>query len=133
MTDTDAVSGSIVTTITLPSGGTVMFRDPRELRAKDKKRVLRAVHADEDSMKYMLAVSFDMAEGVAAMLIEQWTVPYLPNAPLPRDAIAILGELTIPDSEAILAAVRPAVNLIFPSSTPDDAGKPGTPTLPASD
>jgi hypothetical protein len=148
MNDTSPLSGEIVAdapihpegftpNLTLPSGGWVTFRDPATLRAKDRDRVLANIVAEDT--KHLLALVNDMSKAVAAMLIDAWQVPYLDHLrpdggslPLPRDQVWLLGELTIPDEDAILAAVKPAVSIIFPGTTAADAGKPGTPTLPAS-
>ncbi len=115
--------------VDLPSGGWAQLRDPKTLRAKDKKRALSNIKDHEK----VIAAGFDVTEGLLAMLVDAWEIPYLPNAPLPRDEIGILGELEIPDSDALMAAARPAQQLLFPQpSTVDGADKPGSPTVPAS-
>jgi len=124
-----ALSGQIVNRIELPSGGWAVLRDPRELRGGDKEDVLRNIE-DPD---HAVGAGLDMVAGMVCMLVVRWEVPYLPEAPLPRDVPKILRQLTIPDYDAMIACARPAMNLIFPKPpTPEDAGKPGSPTPPAS-
>ncbi len=116
--------------VSLPSGGWAQLRDPRTLRAKDKKRALSNIKDHER----LIAAGFDVAEGLIAMLVIAWQIPYLPNAPLPSEEISILGELEIPDSDKLTEAIEPARRLLFPdtSSSVDDADQSGSPTGPAS-
>jgi hypothetical protein len=135
MTDnTPALTGDIVTDLDLPSGGRVILRDPRELRAKDKQRVIRNIR-DEGGR---FSRNLDVTEGALCMLIARWEVPYLAGpegeaAALPRDQPTILGELTIADYDSLIAAVGPAIEMLFPTPpAPEQACTPGSPTGPAS-
>ena len=122
-----ALIGSIVQHVTLPSGAEVVFRDPRQLRARDKKYVVSKMRDDTSARGRAL----DVFDGTLAMLIEKWDVPYLPAAPLPRDMPSIIDELEIPDYDKLIDAIGPAVELLFPTVRDEDAGVPGTPTSPA--
>lgn len=123
-----ALVGTFVRSVDLPSGGSAVLRDPVELRAKDRRAVLEQI-VDPDRK---VAAGLDMVDGTIAMLIESWTVPYLPDAPLPSKDLAILGELTIADKVALDAAVKPAIDVLFPPKvTAENAGTPGSPTKPA--
>jgi hypothetical protein len=116
--------------ITLPSGGTVMFRDPEDLTGHDHRKVMNGI----GSMDREVAAAMDMVYGVACMLIESWEIPYLPNLVLPSINPLALGDLRLRDYNAIINAVGPAAALFLPAEpSPDDAGKPGSPTVPASD
>lgn len=127
---TDSPNGVVLAgDVALPSGGHVVFRDPAQLRAKDKKYVIRSI--TDEGGRWSRTV--DATEGTVCMLVEKWTIPYLPAAPLPRDMPEILGELTIPDYDKLIEAATPAVGLLFPSDSADDADKPGSPTVPAGD
>jgi hypothetical protein len=123
-----ALAGDIVRHVPLPSGGWAEYRDPATIRAKDKRQIIRAIENPDRAA----AASLDITEGVVCMFVERWQIPYLPDAPLPREMPSILGELTIGDYDALIDAARPALAIFFPTSTPDDAGKPGSPTQPAS-
>lgn len=123
-----ALEGTFVRDLTLPSGGWVVLRDPMELRAKDRRVVQRAI-LDPD---LKIASALDITDGAICMLVESWTLPYLPDAPLPRTNPGILGELSIADQIVLEAAVEPALKVLFPrEATVDDAGVPGSPTRPA--
>lgn len=106
--------------ITLPSGGTVHFRDLRGLKAKDKHAVIRSVR--EDSARW--ARGLDTELGTICVLTERWDLPYLPGAPLPKDEPGLLGELSLEDEPALRAAIQPAMRVLFPSESP---------TVPAGD
>jgi hypothetical protein len=123
-----ALVGDVVRSLPLPSGGEVVFRDPHQLKARDKRQVINNVPDGGGTWSH----NMDVFEGTIALLVERWTIPYLANAPLPRDEPAILGELEIPDYDALVTAAGPAVRLLFPRTSADDADKPGSPTGPAS-
>lgn len=128
-TEQPALTGTFVRELALPSGGWVVFRDPMELRAKDRRVVQRAI-MDPDRK---IASALDITDGAICMLVESWTLPYLPGAPLPRTNPEILGELSIADQMVLETAVTPALKVLFPrEATVDDAGVPGSPTRPAS-
>ncbi len=116
--------------VDLPSGGWAQLRDPRGMRYKDKRRALSNIKDHEK----LIAVGFDITDGLIAMMVQAWEIPYLPGAPLPSEEIGILGELEIPDSDALIQAVDPARKLLFPDAkgTVDNADQPGSPTAPAS-
>ncbi len=114
--------------VTLPSGGEVTFRDPKTLRAKDKKRAIQAIKDPEK----VIAAGLDVVDGLIALLVESWTIPYLPGAPLPSAEIGLIGELEIPDYDALTEAVAPARELLFPQTASPDRTGPGSPTVPAS-
>ncbi len=125
-----AVAGTFVRRFDLPSGGWVTYRDPTDLRGKHKERVMRNIKTLDSAVGFRV----DMVTGTICMLIEAWHIPYLPDAPLPCDEPGILGELKLPDYDALFDAAGPAVDLLFPKpSDPADSDKPGSPTGPASD
>lgn len=120
-----------MTRINLPSGGWIELRDPRELKARDKKAIIRNMQPPDEAKP--LGFALDVADGLACMLIAAWEIPYLPGAPLPSADPAQLDELTIPDYDAVMDAVRPAQELLFPRpATPDDHADPTSPTGPVS-
>lgn len=123
-----ALVGTFVTDVTLPSGGHVVLKDPTELRGKDRREVQRAIQDPERK----IASALDIVDGTTCMLVESWTIPYLPGAPLPRVAPEVLGELTIADQVALEKAVDPAIKVLFPKPvTAENAMEPGSPTRPA--
>lgn len=127
--NTPAIVGTFVSNLALPSGGWVVLRDPLELRGKDRRAVQRAILDPNRKV----AAALDLTDGTICMLVESWSLPYLPGAPVPRADPSVLDSLTIPDQMALEAAVEPALKVLFPrEATIDDAGVPGSPTQPAS-
>lgn len=123
------VSGTFVTDrLDLPSGGWVEFHDPRDLKGRDYKRVMRGMK--DVGPGHDGAATVDLLDGLIAILVAKWDIPYLPAAPLPADMITITDELTIEDLRALQVAVQPAFKMIFP--TESTATGPGSPTPPAS-
>lgn len=117
--------------VSLPSGGWIELRDPRQLRRGDKNRIMRSVAVDPKTPN--AGVAIDMTEGVARILITAWQIPYLPDAPIPATLPAILDELELADSAALDAALVPAVTLLFPKpGSPDQHDDPASPSGPAS-
>jgi hypothetical protein len=115
--------------IDLPSGGWAQLRDPKTLRAKDKKRAMTNI-ADHEKL---IAAGYDLTEGLIAILVTAWEIPYLPNAPVPSEEIGLLGELEIADYESLVEACAPAQKILFPQAASlDDADVAGSPTGPAS-
>lgn len=126
---------------TLPSGGTVRLRDPRGLRVRDR----RAVALNVTDLSRPMARRLDVIDGLAGVLLETRSLPYLPpNALQPRDiqvdrdrpgwAQALVGDFSIADYDRLSAIVEPVAELLWPGEpTPDGAGVPGSPTEPASD
>lgn len=93
----------------LPSGGKVWFRDPETLRGGDYKR-LRAARRDfEANMNRVYEIA-------AALLVQRWEVPDLPNLPLPGDPEGHDGKVTDllhwRDCHALTQAMAPAIVLI---------------------
>lgn len=114
--------------ITLPSGGWADLRDPADLRHKDERRV-RARISDHEKPAL---VAEDLTDGVIAVSVVAWEVPYLPNAPLPADEFGILGELEIEDYQTLEKETLPAYRRLFPRpASVSDTGAE-SPTPPAS-
>ena len=119
--------------IDLPSGGWAELRDPKTLRAKDKRRVLKNIKGTPDE-ENPVAASLDTTDGMVCMMVTAWEIPYMPDAALPGDAPEMLDELEIPDYDVLLEAVTPARELLFPDKiTPDDHDKPDSPPAPAAE
>lgn len=89
------------------SGGKVWFYDPESLRGKEYKR-LRAAAMTESATK--------VYETAAALLVERWEVPGLPNLPLPGTDEGLDGQVTDllhwRDLKALEDALAPAILLL---------------------
>ena len=116
----------------LPSGGWVELRDPESLKARDRKNVMRNIgNVDED---HQMAFVVDMSDGITAMMITDWKIPYLPEgSPLPSQDLAILDELSIADDAALqgLPEMTQAAKMFKPGKAdPSDYTHPdGSPNL----
>lgn len=113
----------------LPSGGWIEIREASELRAKDRKAVMRQMKDPETG--HLMSFSTDMADLIAATVIVAWDIPSMPGAPVPSQQLDVLDDLTIVEDNEIQAATAHLVALFQPKSpTPDDYVKPdGTPNL----
>jgi hypothetical protein len=123
--------------LTLPSGGVVSFLDPEEMLGTHVQAMISAVRRESSET----GQAMDLVQAAACMLIESWSIPYAVGKPkepadqpwpLPTEQPAMLGMLSARDYRSVIEAVSPAIEIIFPKpATPDDAGKPGSPTAPA--
>ena len=93
--------------ITLPSGTTVTLKDPRELRVKDRKRVLKTADVEGGDLTRALA----LGDALIAMLIEDWSLDLL----IPALKIDNLDELEMKDYDALVDATKDAQQYLFPS------------------
>ena len=106
--------------ITLPSGNTVTLRDPNTLRVKDRRKVVEAANGQEG-----LLMALSMTDGLIAVLVEAWSFDLL----LPSLQLSSLGELTIPDYDALAEEANKAQKVIFTnfSDTPENQGNSDSP------
>lgn len=109
-------------------GGWVELRDPRELKAGDKKRIMRKIkNADQ-----AIAAGLDVIDGLIAMLVVNWQLPDGVVLPLPSESIDSIDLLPIADYDRLCELVTPAQELLFPSApNAATAGDPGSPTPPS--
>ena len=106
--------------ITLPSGNTVVMRDPSTLRVKDRKKVVAAANNQEGLLQAM-----SITDGLIAVLVESWSFDLI----IPSIHIASLDELTMPDYDFLAAEAAKAQSGIFPdfSDTPANQSNPDSP------
>lgn len=117
----------------LPSGGWVELRDANELKAKDRKRVLRQLGDPKEG--HVLAASVDLADLIMACMVTAWKLPYLEDAPIPAVQLDVLDELSMEDENKLQRLVEPVAHLFAPSGKkpdPSDYDNPDSPTGPAS-
>lgn len=123
-------------------GAWVKLRGYEDLRAKHRKRALAnrvgSLELDPTTGKPQtfaarLAVmaSLDGAEDVAAMLIAEWNIPYLPGAQLPDEHPELLGELTIEDNNALLGLTEPIRKQLVADKQDIDPGNYANPDSPS--
>jgi hypothetical protein len=128
-------------------GAWVKLRAFEDLRAKHRKRALAgrlgAMQLDPNTGKptsiearVAILAGMNLAEDVAAMLITEWNIPYLPGAQLPNDNPELIGELTIEDNNRLLELTEEIrKKLIADRKTvdPSDYADPDSPSKPGSD
>lgn len=115
----------------LPSGGWVELKDVHELKARDRKTIIRGMPKDDESHPYSLEV--DLADLLAQAMMVGWGLPYLVDAVLPSVDIEVLGALEIADATALSELLKPLSAALFPvPATPDDAEVPDSPIVPES-
>ncbi len=93
--------------VKLPSGATVVLKDPSLLRVKDRKKVIQA----SDSTEGELARALVLGDALIAMLVESWSFDLIP----PAIKLESLDELEIPDYDALVEATKDAQAKLFPS------------------
>lgn len=129
----DVFEGIITERLPLPSGGWAEIRDVGGIRAKHRKRVMDQLNIDRMQSR-TIGSGLDVIEGLILMMVDKWSVPYLSDVARPIEQPASIGELTIPDYDALTEAMEPARKVLFPEPvTVDDHKKPGSPTLPAAE
>lgn len=108
--------------ITLPSGATVTLKDPKLLRVKDRKRVLKTADVEGGDLTRALA----LGDALIAMLIEDWSLDLL----IPALKIDNLDELEMADYDALVEATKDAQKFLFPSlgETVENEQDPKAPT-----
>lgn len=92
--------------VTLPSGNTVTLRDPKDLKVKDRKKVLKNSQGQEGLM-----AALSIVDGLIAILVKDWTFEF----PIPSVRIQTLDELSMPDYDLLASEVEKAQELIFPN------------------
>jgi len=104
--------------ITLPSGVTVTMKDPKSLRVKDRKRVLKTADVEGGDLTRAMA----LGDALIAMLIEDWSLDLL----IPALKIDNFDELEMADYDALVDATKDAQKYLFPSlgDTPENEQDP---------
>lgn len=93
--------------ITLPSGATVTFRDPKLLRVKDRKRLMKSVDAVDGELAKALALS----DALISMLIEDWSFELL----IPSVKADSLDELEMADYDFLMEETKEAQKYLYPN------------------
>ena len=104
-------------TITLPSGNTVTFRDPKAIRQKDRKRIYENTDARNEELK-----AISLIEGVIAMFVESWSFE---NLSLPNFNIEVLGELELADFDVLSTKAADFIKVLFPRTASSEGTTTG--------
>ena len=97
--------------ILLPSGASVTLKDPKTLKAKDRKRVYELAN-DETGIVQALT----MAEAVVAVLVDSWTLDLI----LPSISFKSMGELSLDDYDILMKESTEAQKIIFGNYNTDE-------------
>ena len=97
--------------ITLPSGNTVVLRDPSTLKQKDRVKVAEAANGKDG-----LLIGLAMTDGLISVLVESWSLDLI----IPSIHLASLGELSMPDYDALANEANNAQTIIFPNQENGD-------------
>lgn len=113
------------TTITLPSGATVVLKDPRTLLVRERNFVLEC--SDHESK---MAAATGLQAGLIAVMVDSWSFDLIP----PIVSIKSIEMLSPLDYEALVEACMPAQQALFPSiQNPEDANDPKVTTANSND
>ena len=95
--------------IKLPSGATVTLKDPKQLRVKDRKKVILTTDSTEGDLSKAMA----LGEAILAMLIEDWSFDLV----IPSVKLESLGELEMADYDYMIEQTKEAQKALLPSLT----------------
>lgn len=96
----------------LPSGATATIKDPKTLKVKDRKRVLKASEVDGGELSKAMALS----DALIAMLIEDWSFDLV----IPAIKLDTLDELDMADYDALVECTKEAQEVLFPTLAKTD-------------
>ena len=107
--------------VTLPSGATATMRDPKTLKQKDRA----AIYADA-SNESTIKSGMTIMDRLIGVLVEEWSFDLIP----PNVKIESLGELEIPDYDALQQIAEDAMPLLWPklAQTLETEADPKAPT-----
>lgn len=97
--------------INLPSGATATLRDPRSLKHKDRRQIIGGV-----SVEKTVSNGYELIDNMIAVLVEEWSLDLLP----PSVKMDSLGELSIPDYDALQKEAEEAMGALFPQLAKTD-------------
>lgn len=96
----------------LPSGHNVELKDFDQLTRGDRKRVLLASQAADDSQK--LQAGMASTDELLKIIIESWDF----EMPIPSQSVASLDGLTMADTTALENAATEAAAILFAKPVP---------------
>jgi hypothetical protein len=113
-------------TITLPSGATVVLKDPTTLRVKDRKKVYRNANGEEGIMQ-----AISLIDGLIAIMVESWSLDLI----IPSIKIESIDEMEMADYDALTEEAQIAQKTLFPSLAKTDEAEadPKVPTANSKD
>lgn len=104
--------------VTLPSGASATLKDPKNLKVKDRKRVMRSAETEGGDLSRAMALS----DALIAMLVEEWSFDLV----IPAVKLDVLEELDMKDYDYLIEQTKEAQKVLFPSlaETPENEADP---------
>lgn len=104
--------------VTLPSGATATLKDPKNLKVKDRKRVMRSAEAEGGDLSRAMALS----DALITMLVEDWSFDLV----IPAVKVDVLDDLDMKDYDYLIEQTKEAQKVLFPSlaETPENEADP---------
>jgi sensor c-di-GMP phosphodiesterase-like protein len=99
-------------TVTLPSGATVTFKDPSELKIRDRKKIIKASESETGAMSQATA----LGDAIIAVMIEEWSFDYI----IPSVVPGSLDELSPKDYDFLVNESAEASKYLFPKLADTD-------------
>lgn len=108
--------------VTLPSGAEVTLRDSSAFKQKDRAKLYAVTTGDN-----AVADGMSMMDSLLAIMIEEWSLDLI----IPSVKIENLGELSIPDYDALIEEAEKAMPALFPKfgKTAETESDPKAPTV----
>jgi len=123
---------SQIPTLTLPSGGTVEFKDMDDLTGADLHELRKAIRTEDGAG----ATSNALYIAAIRMMVKTWDIPYAPLNQDPRTPEfnpAAWKKLRARDLGALEAAISPVLELLKPPDAVEIDSTPGSPIPPDSE
>ena len=113
--------------VTLPTGATATLKDPKNLKVKDRKRVMRSAEAEGGDLSRAMALT----DALIAMLVEDWSFDLV----IPAVKLETLDELDMKDYDFLIEQTKEAQKVLFPSlaETPENEADPKAITANSND
>lgn len=107
----------------LPSGASVILRDPSTIRHKDRKLLFKAL---DSSGEGEMSRVFAMGDALMILLVESWSL----EAPVPSVSPDSLDEMEIADYDALVEHTKELQKVLFPnlSDSVENENDPKAPT-----
>lgn len=100
--------------IELPSGGWATFKDPKTLRVKDRKKIIKNANNQEGLLQ-----AISLVDGLIACLVEEWSFA----EPIPSIKIQVLDELEMADYDVLAEEAGKAQSILFPAIAKTEASE----------
>mgnify|MGYP006288064883 FL=1 len=91
--------------ISLPSGGWATFKDPKTLRVKDRKKIIKNASNEQGLMQ-----ALSIVDGLIAVLVDEWSFEF----PIPSVKLSVIDDLEMADYDVLAEEAGKAQKILFP-------------------